>query len=200
MTNIESSPPQYFHLKSNDYTLNTPHPLQSWTAPELAKMPHYYIMEANKTMRENISDSMSHEPASILENLSRTPWLPDADLQVYSDEWSRTTFRGGLNWYKVFTDPASQAELAYLMGTKLSVPTTFVSGKTDWGNFQEPGAVEAMEQGRSVKEGMYMGSVYIDGAGHWVNQEKPVECVREILKMAGSVGGVGSLDDQNGSA
>lgn len=146
-------------------------------------------MEAEHTMRENVRKDMSQESPETLSKLSATPWLPDDQLAVYVGEWARTTFRGGLNWYKVFTSPTKAAEIAFLAGAKLSVPVTFVSGVADWGNFQEPGAIEAMEEERSVKEGMYRGTVMVQGAGHWVNQEQPDECVKQILRMAASVGG-----------
>jgi len=69
------------------------------------------------------------------------------------------------------------------------VPTVFVSGKQDWGTYQEPGAVEAMESAKSVDQGLYRGTVLVDGAGHWVNQEQPERCVDEILRLVREVEG-----------
>jgi len=40
-----------------------------------------------------------------------------------------------------------------------------------------------MEQGKSVKQGLYKGTVLVQGAGHWVNQEQPESCVKEILSL-----------------
>ena len=69
-------------------------------------------------------------------------------------------------------------------GGKVKVPTVFVAGRSDWGTYQEPGAVEAMESGKSVEQGCYKGTVLVEGAGHWVNQEQPEECVKHILALA----------------
>ncbi|EXJ92716.1 hypothetical protein A1O3_01268 [Capronia epimyces CBS 606.96] len=172
----------YFHLKSADWDGNTPHPLEGWTADELQKMPRYYIMDLADTMRQAVERDMAEEnPKAVSSRSAR--WLPDNELAVYVEEYGRTTFRGGLNWYKVQTQPDVASDVEAWSGAKISIPTLFVAGKRDWGTYQEPGAIEAMESGKSVKEGMYMGTVLIEDAGHWVNQEQPEKCVEEILKI-----------------
>ncbi len=40
----------YYHYKSADWAGNKPHPLKARTAKELAEMPTYYVMEAEKGM------------------------------------------------------------------------------------------------------------------------------------------------------
>jgi pimeloyl-ACP methyl ester carboxylesterase len=144
-------------------------------------MPTYYIMEANFSMRENIARAMKQQPSSISLDPS---WLTDDALSVYVSEYTRTTFRGGLNWYKISTNPSAAAELEFLAGAKISVPMKFVSGKLDWGSYQEPGALEAMATGLSVRKDCYRGTVMVDGAGHWVNMEQADTCVDAVLSMA----------------
>ncbi|CAH0051739.1 unnamed protein product [Clonostachys solani] len=177
----------YFHLKSADHRGNQPRRLKSWTADELAVMPHYYTMRAGHSMRENVALDMAKEPSAIRDNLPKTPWLPDEELAVYTAEWSRTSFKDALRWYKVFTDPDLAQELTVFAGKRLAVPTKHVGGAKDWGNYQVPGALEAMENEKSVEAGLYKGTVIVEGAGHWVNLEKPDDCVREILSLANSV-------------
>ncbi|OHE98354.1 hypothetical protein CORC01_06350 [Colletotrichum orchidophilum] len=177
----------YFHLKSADYSRNKPQPLKSWTAEEIAVMPHYYVMRADLSMRGNIELDMAQEPASVHEKLKETPWLTDAELQVYVDEYSRNTFRLSLLWYKVLIDPGLTADLLCFAGTKLAIPTKYVSGTHDWGTYQVPGALEAMETGESVRPGCWRGSVIIPGAGHWVNIEKSEQTAQEILNLAVSL-------------
>ncbi|KIX09514.1 uncharacterized protein Z518_00594 [Rhinocladiella mackenziei CBS 650.93] len=172
----------YFHLKSADRDANQPHPLQGWIATELEKMPRYYIMDLADNMREAVArDMVMEDPQLVASRSSR--WLPDHELAVYVEEWGRTSFQGGLNWYRIQTRPDLASDMEAWSGAKITIPTLFVSGKSDWGTYQEPGAVEAMEQGKSVREGMYRGTVLVEGAGHWVNQEQPERCVEEILKM-----------------
>ena len=146
-------------------------------------------MDHADTMREAVARDMSAEfPETVAKLSSR--WLPDNELSVYASEWGRTSFQGGLNWYRVQTQPDIAADIQTWSGSKTSVPTVFVAGKKDWGTYQEPGAVEAMEQGKSVKEGCYKGTVLVDGAGHWVNQEQPERCVQEIMKIVREVEGI----------
>ncbi|CAI6340754.1 unnamed protein product [Periconia digitata] len=164
----------YFHVKSADYAPNKPHKLESWTAPELAKMPHYYILPLYSSMPEAIANLMRTEDAS--KTLS---WLSDDDLNVYVQEWSRTGFQGGLNWYRVSTDPEKTRDMALFAGKKIECPSFFLSGKSDWGNYQEPGVLEGL--GDACRD--FRGVKFIEGAGHWVMHEKPKEVVDGVLEF-----------------
>jgi pimeloyl-ACP methyl ester carboxylesterase len=172
----------YFHLKSADWDGNAPHALKGWIASELAIMPRYYIMDLEDNMRQAVARDMREEDPQVVSKRS-SRWLPDSDLAVYVEEWGRNSFQGGLNWYRIQTQPEIASDVRAWSGAKISVPTKFVSGKQDWGTFQEPGAVEAMESGKSVMPGLYRGTVLVEGAGHWLNQEQPQRCVEEILQI-----------------
>ena len=181
----------YFHLKSADWAGNSspaPHRLPSWTADALSVMPRYYIMDAPGSMRDNVASDMS-QPSTQSEIQSRPfePWLPDPDLAVYVAEYTRTTFAAPLTWYAIQTQPALQSETLVYAGLKIAVPCAFVVGEADWGHFQEPGAVEAMEGGQSVERGAWRGTRVVKGAGHWVSQERPGECVGVVGEMVGEV-------------
>ncbi|OTA62810.1 alpha/beta-hydrolase [Hypoxylon sp. EC38] len=168
----------YFHLKSADWEKNDPRPLEKWGARELAGMPEYYIMRAEHSMPETVAANMVDEDASKTER-----WLSREDLKVYCDEWRRNGFQGALNWYRAQTasTPQSARDMLLFAGRKIEVPCTFISGKRDWGNYQQPGALEGYEDPRSVKEGCYRGAKFVDGAGHWVQQEQPEAVIRETL-------------------
>ncbi|EEH33033.2 epoxide hydrolase [Paracoccidioides lutzii Pb01] len=58
----------YLHLKSGSWSKNKPHPLTSWSASKLAKMPYYYIMPLDATMPEAIATAMAHEDVSDVQN------------------------------------------------------------------------------------------------------------------------------------
>src|SRR5712691_9249606 len=81
----------YYHVKSADWKANKPFPLQAWSAEELAKMPTYYIMDLDKGMAETVAPEM---PAAA--EIAACTWLPDDALAVYSAEYARTGFQGGL--------------------------------------------------------------------------------------------------------
>lgn len=163
----------YFYLKSADWSGNNPQTLQAWSANELAKMPYYYVMPLHAGMRESIAQQLDGGE----EESSR--WLPDSELEVYVQEYARTGFQGGLNWYRVQTDPSNIRDLDLFAGKKIEVPCLFISGSKDWGIYQEPSVVEKMAQVCTDFRGVKM----IEGAGHWVQQEQPGAVLKEVLNF-----------------
>lgn len=162
----------YYHHKSADWRQNRPFRLQGWTAEELAKMPTYYIMDLHEDMPATVAHEMP-TPAEI----ANCRWLPDDELRVYRREYQRTGFQGGLQWYRRGTGGLDTAELQLFSGRSIDVPATFIAGSSDWGVYQNPGAVERMQQTACSN---FRGCHLIDGAGHWVQQEQP-ERVAELL-------------------
>lgn len=168
----------YLHVKSANWKGNNPHALKGWTAEEVAKLPHYYVLPLGKSMPEAIADMMVVEDASATKS-----WMPDEDLDVYVQEWSRTGFQGGLNFYRTTTNPTRLKELELFAGKTIECPSTFISGAQDWGNYQQPGAIEAFPDSCSDFRGIRL----IDGAGHWPQQEQPGRVVEEILTFLQSL-------------
>ncbi len=163
----------YFHHKSADWKANKPYRLAGWTAEELAKMPTYYIMDLLDGMAETVAKEMPGE-AEIAANR----WMPEAEMRVFSEEYGRTTFQGGLNWYRARVEPRLVPELELLAGRTIDIPSCFIAGASDWGIYQVPGAIERMQSEAFTR----MSAVHlVDGAGHWVQQERPAETARHIL-------------------
>jgi pimeloyl-ACP methyl ester carboxylesterase len=162
----------YFHYKSADWTGNKPFRLQSWTAGELAKMPTYYIMDVAKNMAETVAAEM---PSAA--QIAACRWLPESELAVYSAEYERNGFQGGLQWYRRGTEGIDTAELQSFSGRTIDVPSIFIAGKQDWGTYQRPGNFERMQGSVCTR---MLGCHLIDGAGHWVQQEQPAR-VSELL-------------------
>jgi pimeloyl-ACP methyl ester carboxylesterase len=162
----------YFHYKSADWKQNKPFRLKSWTAGELAKMPTYYIMDLDKGMAETVAPMM---PSA--REIAACEWLPNEELRVYSNEFDRTGFQGGLQWYRCGTSGMNAAELKLFSGRTIDVPSCFIAGKSDWGAFQGPGSLERMQNHACTQ---MLGCHSIDGAGHWVQQEQP-EDVSKLL-------------------
>jgi pimeloyl-ACP methyl ester carboxylesterase len=165
----------YYHYKSADWKANKPYELKGWTAEELAKMPTYYIMDLAEGMAETVAKEMP-TPAEI----AAAKWLTDDELAVYVGEYERTGFQGGLNWYRARTSGRVTPELEIFTGRTIDQPSTFISGKSDWGNYQSPGALEKMQKSActNMKE-IHM----VEGAGHWVQQEQAAEVSRLLLKF-----------------
>ena len=96
----------YYHHKSADWKANKPFELAGLDADELAKMPTYYIMD----LADGMAETVAKEMPSAAEIASNT-WLPDSELKVYSEEYARNGFQGGLNWYRVRTGGKVSGEL-----------------------------------------------------------------------------------------
>ena len=113
-------------------------------------------------------------------NAARCRWLPEEELAVYSSEFSRTGFQGGLQWYRCTTGAEHLTELAPLARQAIRVPATFIAGKSDWGVYQKPGDFERMQGGTLAR---MQSCSLVEGAGHWVQQEKPEETSRLLLSF-----------------
>lgn len=162
----------YYHHKSADWKQNKPFELGAWSATELAKMPTYYIMRLDQDMAQTVAEEMP-TPAQI----AACHWLPDEALRVYSNEYTRNGFQGGLQWYRCNTSGLNARQLRLFSGRVIDVPSSFIAGSSDWGIYQRPGALELMRH----KACSNMHDVHlIDGAGHWVQQEQPGR-VTELL-------------------
>jgi pimeloyl-ACP methyl ester carboxylesterase len=160
----------YYHMKSADWKENNPQPLAARTASEWAKLPRYYIMDFAKGMAEQVSAEM---PTAA--EIAANRWLSDRELRVYAAEYSRTGFQGGLNGYR---GSPGDVDLQLFAGRTLDVPSAFISGKQDWGIYQNPGALDRLEKNVTTN---YHGRHLIDGAGHWVQQEKPEALTKLLL-------------------
>jgi pimeloyl-ACP methyl ester carboxylesterase len=164
----------YYHVKSGDWAGNDPHPLAGHTATEFAKLPTYYVLDVGTTMSQTVAQTMP-SPAEV----AACSWLTDDDVDVHVTEYGRTGFQGALNAsYRMLSDPANIAEAMTFSGRTLDVPTCFIGGAADWGVYQTPGAAEAMQTGTSCTR--LTGFHLVEGAGHWVQQERPEE-VNELL-------------------
>ncbi len=155
----------YYHVKSADWPENAPRPLAGWTAAELARMPTYYVMDRDRTMPETVAPAM---PSAA--QVAANRWLPEAELAVYAAEYRRTGFQGALQFYRFRTTPGIAADLQLFAGRTIDVPALYVAGRSDWGVYQTPGALERM---RSAACTDLRGVHLVDGAGHWVQQEQP---------------------------
>ena len=165
----------YYHYKSADWRENRPFPLKSWAAEELAKMPAYYIMGLRQGMAETVAE---HAPTEA--QIAACAWLPENELAVYSGEFSRTGFQGGLQWYRNATDPAAIAQLRMFSGRVIEIPCCFIAGRSDWGTYQSPGALQAMASSACTR---FQGVHFIEGAGHWVQQEQPAAVSRLLIEF-----------------
>lgn len=115
----------------------------------------------------------SDDPATL------PAWLSAADIEVYAAAFGKSGFRGGFNWYRnldrnwVLTAP--------FQGAKVQPPALFVAGTRD--------GVIASKMGRKHLEQMddhvprLRAKLLIEGAGHWIQQERPAEVNAALLRF-----------------
>jgi len=162
----------YFHHKSGDWPGNDPFPLASWAAEELAKMPTYYVMDRDRDMAQTVATEM---PTAA--QVAACDWLTESELRVYATEYGRHGFQGGLQGYRVGTQASFAGELKAFAGRTIDVPALFVAGARDWGAYQSPGALERMAGGVCTR---MAGTHFVEGSGHWVQQER-ADAVNRLL-------------------
>jgi pimeloyl-ACP methyl ester carboxylesterase len=165
----------YYHHKSGDWPGNKPYRLTGWTAGELAKLPTYYVMERDKGMAETVAREMPSP-----DQIAACRWLPEEELAVYSSEYERTGFQGGLQWYRCRTSGKFAYELEVFSGRSIDVPSCFIAGSSDWGIQQKPGELERMQHSACTQ---MVACHLVEGAGHWVQQEAPTEVSRLLLQF-----------------
>lgn len=102
-------------------------------------------------------------------------WLSEAELEHYVAEFSRTGFTGGLNWYRNLD--RNWHITPELDDAKVQVPSLFIGGTHDPVLTMSPPA--AMDP--HVTD--HRGTVLVDGAGHWVQQERPDAVNAALLKF-----------------
>ena len=177
----------YFHLKSAD-SHNDPRPIKEMTAKELESLPHYYVMPLKLGMRDTIAQDMTREETEKMREKSPR-WFPDAELDIYANEFGRTGFQGGLNWYRVMTNPELQRDIDIFAGKKIEVPLLYISGTKDWLIYQHPGSIDKMREACTD----FRGVKWVENAGHWVQQEQSETVVKQILEVLGKLGELDSI-------
>ena len=163
----------YYHHKSADWKQNQPFELKGWIAEELAKLPTYYVMDLAKGMAEAVASEM---PSAS--DIAACQWLTEDELSVYSAEFARTGFQGGLNWYRCRTAGKPNADLELFSGRTIDQPSCFIAGANDWGVYQKPGDFEQMQTKAFTR---MLGCHLVPDAGHWVQQEQPQRVTSLLL-------------------
>ena len=109
------------------------------------------------------------EPAAL------PAWLGEDELAHYATTFARTGFTGGLNWYRNFD--RNWELTAPLAGRRIKPPSLFVAGRADPVLLMSP-----PDQLPELTEDL-RGIVLVDGAGHWVQQERPQDVTAALVSF-----------------
>jgi pimeloyl-ACP methyl ester carboxylesterase len=109
-------------------------------------------------------------------------WLTEEDLNYYVAQYQQSGFRGPLNWYRNID---RNLELTpQLEDAKVEPPSFFIAGSKDivlsfgggaWMNDMEKRLAD------------FRGKVIVEGAGHWVQVEKPEPVNHALLDFLKTV-------------
>ncbi len=102
-------------------------------------------------------------------------WLSQAELDHYVAEFTRTGFTGGLNWYRNLDRNWHLTEAQ--AGAHITCPTMFLTGSLD-----PVASFASVEPGLAFLDD-HRGNVVVEGAGHWVQQERPEEVNAALLEF-----------------
>ena len=102
-------------------------------------------------------------------------WISEDDLAFYVDQITNSGFRGGLNWYRNIN--RLPAITAPFLGSTIEQPSFYMGGSTDLIAGNTPEAISTMEQTLSDLRHCEI----IDGAGHWIQQERAAEVNAAVL-------------------
>lgn len=106
-------------------------------------------------------------------------WLTEADLDYYTEQFQRGGFRGPLNRYR--TSDIDFAQQDEIKDKKIEQPTAFIAGSLDPMLRFVPG-VDMIEMMRKQMSDLRLVEL-IEGAGHWVQQERPAKVNAAIIQF-----------------
>jgi pimeloyl-ACP methyl ester carboxylesterase len=101
-------------------------------------------------------------------NTALPQWVTESDIDFYAAEFTRTGFRGGLNYYRNID--RNWELLAPYAGARISVPALFVAGEYDVTLFF-PGMDEIIANLKSLVPQLHQ-TIILPDCGHWTQQER----------------------------
>lgn len=118
-------------------------------------------------------------PAGFIERLPEpdgTPgWITQDEVDHYVAEFTAGGFTGPLNWYRNFD--RNWELTATTPSATIDVPTLFLGGTADPAMAMSP-----RDRVRDIVTGPYQ-EVLIEGAGHWLQQERPAEINAALIEF-----------------
>ena len=106
-------------------------------------------------------------------------WLTEADVDFYTAEYSRTGFRGGLNWYRNID--RNWELLAPFAGVPVTVPALYIAGDRD-PVVKFPGMDQLLPNLTKFVPKLRR-TIMLPGCGHWTQQERPEEVNTAIIEF-----------------
>ena len=106
-------------------------------------------------------------------------WITDADIDFYAGEFSRTGFRGGLNWYRNID--RNWELLAPYAGAQVTVPALYVVGDRDL-VYRFRGMDQLIPNLKKLVPDLRR-TLVLPGCGHWTQQERAAEVNAAMVEL-----------------
>ena len=136
---------------------------------------------ASGDVPQDIGFSTKPATAKFLDGMVDPPslpaWLTEEDLDYYEAQYQHSGFRGPINWYRNID--RNIALTPQLERAKVEVPTGFLLGSKDLVIQFEDGWVEQLD----TRVSDLRCKIYIKGAGHWVQMERPAPVNEALLSF-----------------
>ena len=106
------------------------------------------------------------------------PWLTEADMDAFAEQYARNKFTGGLNWYR---NMDRNWELtAPWAGAMITAPALYVTGTYDGvRTFGDQYAIERVPEMLTDLRGL----LDFQDCGHWTQQERPDETNKALVEF-----------------
>lgn len=161
------------------------HELSNDVAKTMRKMLYGASGSINRT---SFLDTRNESPPATSFMLERMPdpgadlpdWLSTEDVDFYTKEFTRTGFRGGLNWYRNID--RNWALSGAFQGMRIDQPALFMRGDRDvvpYGEF-------AFQNMKNVVPNLH-DPIELEGIGHWTQQEAADAVNEQLLKFLQSI-------------
>lgn len=127
----------------------------------------------------------------LLTNPQSLPsWITEEEVDFYVQEYARTGFQGGLNWYRNFD--RNWELLAPFADARVTVPALFIVGDLDLGvavisgmdqdgGIDQAGGMDHVNANMSKFVPQLRRTIVLPNCGHWAQQERPREFNTAVL-------------------
>ncbi len=106
-------------------------------------------------------------------------WLTEADVAYFAEVYKESGFHGGLNWYRNLD--RNWELTAPWQGAQIHQPSLFIAGSRDSVITGLIGAKRIADMERVLPN--LTRKLIIDGAGHWIQQERPDEVNAALIEF-----------------
>jgi pimeloyl-ACP methyl ester carboxylesterase len=107
------------------------------------------------------------------------PWISESDVEFYAEEFKRTGFRGGLNYYRNID--RNWEILGAMAGLQVTVPALYIAGDRDL-VVTFPGTDQLLANLKKLVPGL-CNIQMLPGCGHWTQQERSNEVNAALVEF-----------------